>query len=279
MIKKIFLPVLLTVILFAACGHKKQDTNAAILKAVAQSRLKGDRSVYGLACEGCTDSVVVLLPEGGGDPVKYNIIDAMHRHKVLGKLKTGDWICVVPNLKDSMVADIVVDLDQLRGIWCYIVMPQMRDYDKMSKRLQARLMRDMPDSIKETFMIPREYGFYLKRHWVAQSVGYVRETNSLADESPVVYPPLGYFSEWHILNGKFVMTSGTPHFSDDGKSTLTNLKYDTCSIDYLDADSLVLTDRDGSRSYYRKDNLNDVNKKARAIAAMRSQQALQDTKK
>lgn len=278
MIKKIFLPLLLIMFLFTACGHKKQDTNAAMLKAMAQSRLEGDRSVYGLACEGCTDSVVVLLPEGGGDPVKYNVIEATRRRKVLGKLKTGDWICVVPNAKDSMVADIVVDLDQLRGIWCYIVMPKMRDFEKMPKRLQTQLMNELSDSIKETFMIPREYGFYLKRHWVAQSVGYVQESNSLAEESPVVYPPLGYFSEWHILNGNFVMTSGTPHFSEDGKSTLTDLKYDTCSIDYLGNDSLVLTDRYGSRSYYRKDNLSDVNKKARAIAAMRSKQALQETK-
>ena len=100
MIKKIFLPLLLIMILFTACGHKKQDTNAAMLKAMAQSRLEGDRSVYGLACEGCTDSVVVLLPEGGGDPVKYNVIEATRRRKVLGKLKTGDWICVVPNAKD-----------------------------------------------------------------------------------------------------------------------------------------------------------------------------------
>ena len=186
MIKKIFLPLLLIMILFTACGHKKQDTNAAMLKAMAQSRLEGDRSVYGLACEGCTDSVVVLLPEGGGDPVKYNVIEATRRRKVLGKLKTGDWICVVPNAKDSMVADIVVDLDQLRGIWCYIVMPKMRDFEKMPKRLQTQLMNELSDSIKETFMIPREYGFYLKRHWVAQSVGYVQESNSLAEESPVV---------------------------------------------------------------------------------------------
>lgn len=276
--KKIFLLLLLAVVLCAACGQKKQDTNAAILKVAAQNRLKGDRSIYGLACEGCTDSVVVLLPEGGGDPVRYNILNAMSRHKVLGELKTGDWICVVPDPQDSTVAETVVDLDQLRGIWCYIVMPKMRDFDKMSKKMQARMLRDMPDSVRETYMIPREYGFYLKRHWVAQSVGYVRESNTLTEESPVVYPPLGYFSEWHILNGNFVMTSGTPHFSDDGKSTLTDLKYDTCSIDYLDEDTLVLTDRDGSRSYYRKDNLNDVNKKARAIAAMLSRQALQDAK-
>ena len=67
------------------------------------------------------------------------------------------------NKQDKHMADEVVNLDELKGIWCYIVMPQMRDYKKMSKKLQQRMMRDMPDSIKQTYLIPREYGFWLRR--------------------------------------------------------------------------------------------------------------------
>lgn len=270
---KAFLLFLLTAMVMMACNSKKVDDEKPV-----SSRLPGDKTVYGLACDGCNDSVVVLLPEDGSDPVTYNIIDAKRNGRVLGKLQIGDRIGIMVNKRDKRVADEVVDIDRLQAVWCYIVMPKMRDFEHMSKRLQARLMNNMSDSLKETFLIPREYGFWLKPEWEAQSVGYVAETNSLADESPVVYPPLGYFTKWHIWNGKFIMVSGTPKLSKDNQLEVINLKYDTCSIDYLDTDSLVLTDADGSRSYYRKDNIDDANKKAREIAEKRSKEALQQTK-
>lgn len=259
----------------ASCNTKevKEDESP-----IYTQKLKGDKAIYGLACDGCTDSVTVLLPENGGDPITYNTLEAKKHGHVLGKLQIGDRICVLLNKRDSTVADIVVDIDKLQGIWCYIVMPKMRDFQHMSKKLQAKLMNNMSDSLKETFLIPREYGFYLKRDWIAQSVGYIDDRNSLADESPVVYPALGYFTAWHLWNGKFIMTSGTPKVLKNGEMKVTNLKYDTCSIDYLDEDSLVLTDADGSRSYYRKDDINDVNKRAKAIEAMRKKQAIEQTK-
>ncbi len=274
---KIILTLLLGILCMAGC--KNADKSAVSKRGYSndEQRLVGDKTIYGLACEGCSDSVVVLLPNDGSDPITYDIIDARRNRQVLGKIKTGDWIGVVLNEQDSTVADLVVDLDQLKGIWCYIVMPKMRDFDKMSKRLQQRMMANMSDSLKETFLIPREYGFYLKRQWEAQSVGYVRESSSLAEESPVVYPPLGYFVAWHIWNGKLVITSGTPDWSKNNELTITNHVNDTCSIDYLGEDSLVLSDRDGSRSYYRKNDINDVNTKAKAIAEMRSKEALKST--
>ena len=270
--------IVFATLLLAACGKEQPKDNSSVIgKSNEELRLKGDRTVYGLACEGCSDSTIVLLPSDGSDPVKYDILDATRNHKVMGKIKVGDWVGLLPNSTDKSMADIVVDLDQLKGIWCYIVMPKLRDYDHMSKKLQRRMMRNMPDSIKETYLIPREYGFYLKRHWQAQSVGYVHESNSLADESPVIYPPLGYFTEWHIWNCMFVMTSGTPTMTKNKELKVVDLKYDTCSIDFLGPDSLVLSDRDGTRSYYRKDDINDVNKKAKAIEAMLAKKALQET--
>lgn len=274
--KTILCAIICATAFIMGCGNKgERQTNN---KQAKVQRLDGDSTIYGLACEGCSDSVVVLLPEDGSDPVTYNIINAKRKGNVLGKLQIGDRIGVVTNKNNRHVADIVVDIDRLEGIWCYIVMPKLRDHQNMSKKLQARMMENMSDSLKETFLIPREYGFYLKREWEAQSVGYVAEVNSLADESPVVYPELGYFTNWHLWNGKFIMVSGTPKIGKDGQYNVTNLKHDTCSIDYLDADSLVLSDADGSRSYYRKNDINDVNKKANAIAALRSKQALEQAK-
>ncbi|MGM9708143.1 MAG: hypothetical protein ACI3ZB_00845 [Prevotella sp.] len=243
-------------------------------------KLKGDMTVYGLACEGCSDSVIVLLPNDGRDPVRYDIIDAMRNGKVLGKPKVGDWMGLVVNSEDSTVADIAIDLDQLKGTWCYIVMPKMRDYEKMSKRMQERMERNMPDSVKATYMIPREYGFSLKRQWTASSVGYVREQSSLADESPVVYPQLSYFTEWHIWNGKLVMTSGTPDLESidkEGSLKLKDVRLDTCDIVYLRDDSLVLASDGVQRSYYRQSAENNINKKAQQMIEKLTKEALQAT--
>lgn len=272
---KTLMTVTLAAGLFGACSGDKATKDLSNIQVESELKITGDKTVYGLACEGCNDSTVLLLPNDGNDPVKYDIIDATRNHKVRGKIKTGDWICLLTNKNDKHVADFVMDLDQLRGIWCYIVMPKMRDYDKMSKRLQARMMENMSDSMKETFLIPREYGFWLKRQWQAQSVGYVKESSTLAEESPVVYPQLGFYVAWGIWNGKIIIARGTPKFSDTGQVTVTNMVNDTCDVDYLDADSLVLSSDGVSRSYYRKNDINDVNKRANAIAAMRSKQALQ----
>lgn len=275
---KNLLAALFLVLALGACKESTLQQAKRNGQSNDELRLTGDSTVYGLACEGCTDSVIYLLPNDGSDPVKYNIVDATRNRRVLGKIKTGDWIGLVVNKQDRHVADMAVNLDQLKGIWCYIVMPKMRDFDKMSKRLQDRMLNEMSDSLKETFLVPREYGFWLKRQWEAASIGYVREASTLADESPVTYPPLGYFVNWYIWNGYFVMVSGKPKYDDENKVTgYDNVTYDTCSIDYLDEDSLVLSDRDGSRSYYRKDNIQDVNKKAQAIANMRTKAALEKT--
>ena len=272
---KTLITVTLAAGLFGACTSDNATKDNTNIQLESELKITGDKTIYGLACEGCNDSTILLLPNDGSDPVKYDIIDATRNHKVRGKIKTGDWICLLTNKHDKYVADFVMDLDQLRGIWCYIVMPKMRDYAKMSKRLQARMMENMSDSMKETFLIPREYGFWLKRQWQAQSVGYVKESSTLAEESPVVYPQLGYYVAWGIWNGKIVIARGIPKFSDTGQVSVTNMVNDTCDVDYLDADSLVLSSDGQSRSYYRKSDINDVNKRANAIAAMRSKQALQ----
>ena len=274
----ILLFVTFVVALLVSCGGKNNDENSPTRgKMNDELKLEGDKTIYGLACEGCSDSTVVLLPNDGSDPVYYDIIDATQNHKIMGKPKVGDWIGIVLNPEDSTVADLVINLDELKGTWCYVVMPKMRDYDKLSAKLQKRLMRDMPDSIKETFMIPREYGFSLKRQWTAQSVGYVRESS--LQESPVVYPRLAYFTAWHIWNGKLVMTSGEPKFSAKSKEmSIDNLRQDTCDIDFLGNDSLVLSSDGESRSYYRNSDVKNINKKAKDIAAKQKQKALEEIK-
>lgn len=240
-------------------------------------RLQGDNAVYGLACDGCNDTVVVVLPEDNSDPVTYNIMDAKRKKRIMGKIQIGDRLCIVLNKKNKKKVDVVVDIDKLAGIWCYIVMPKMRDAGQLSAKAQAHMMANMSDSLKETYLIPREYGFYLKRDWIASSVGYVDDTNALAQESPVEYPPLGYFTAWHLWNGMLVITSGTPSPKDSKQKKSQTLQNDTCSIDYLNGDSLVLSSDGISRSYYKKENINDVNRRAKAVANELKKKALEET--
>ena len=234
-----------------ACGQRGNVENT-VLEGDKDGLLEGDSMVYGLACEGCNDSVVVLLPMDGSDPVSYDIIEARLNQKVLGQMRVGDWIGLMRNAEDSTVADLVIDLDELKGTWCYVVMP--------------KLVRDVPDSIRDEYLIPREYGFSLKRQWTAQSVGYVREQKSVEDKSPVVYPRLLFFTGWHMLNGQLIVTSGEfgkDEDSDDMK--IVSTRNDTCDILYLRDDSLVLGSDGATRSYYRRTNKDEINKEARTV--------------
>lgn len=268
------------VALMAACVQK--ETEKPLPEPTSEGKLnreqllEGDSTIYGLACEGCSDSVVILLPGDGSDPVTYNIIDAHRHNRVMGRLKVGDWIGLMRNPTDSTVADFVLNLDELKGTWCYVVMPKWRDATNMTPQAQAILEESMPDSVKKEFFVPREYGFSLKRQWTAQSVGYVRKS-PLEDQSPVVYPRLLYFTEWHILNCRLVMTSREYQKKDDSEEMeLAGYRNDTCDVVFLSGDSLVLSSDGESRGYYRRNNVADINKEARQKAAEQQKRALQE---
>ena len=267
------------VALMAACVQKESEKplpEPTEGKLNREQLLEGDSTIYGLACEGCSDSVVILLPGDGSDPVTYNIIDAHRHNRVMGRLKVGDWIGLMRNPTDSTVADFVLNLDELKGTWCYVVMPKWRDATNMTPQAQAILEESMPDSVKKEFFVPREYGFSLKRQWTAQSVGYVRKS-PLEDQSPVVYPRLLYFTEWHILNCRLVMTSREYQKKDDSEEMeLAGYRNDTCDVVFLSGDSLVLASDGESRGYYRRTNVADINKEARQKAAEQQKRALQE---
>ncbi len=268
------------VALMAACVQKESEKPlpepTSEGKLNREQLLEGDSTIYGLACEGCNDSVVILLPGDGSDPVTYNIIDAHRHNRVMGRLKVGDWIGLMRNPTDSTVADFVLNLDELKGTWCYVVMPKWRDATNMTPQAQAILEESMPDSVKKEFFVPREYGFSLKRQWTAQSVGYVRKS-PLEDQSPVVYPRLLYFTEWHILNCRLVMTSREYQKKDDSEEMeLAGYRNDTCDVVFLSGDSLVLASDGESRGYYRRNNVADINKEARQKAAEQQKRALQE---
>ncbi len=258
-----------------SCKPQAADTSNINDPFAGDYRMAGDSTVYGLACKGSSDDAILLLPADGSDPVRYDIVSATRKNKVLGSVNTGDRIALVPNKKRANVADMVINLDELRGVWCYMVMPRMRQDGHEQEQARGRAKDSMADSLSLSLLVPLEYGFWLKSQGEAASVGYIRELNTLVDESPVTYPSLDYFIKWQIWNGKFVMASGRPKYDKDNTvDGYTDIKYDTCSIDFLSHDSLALTDRNGTRGYHRKKDASEVNKKAQAVAAKHKKAAL-----
>lgn len=116
---------------FAGCGGGKNGKDIDKVKVVNDVRLPGDSTFYGLACDGCTDSVLVVLPADDSDPVSFNIIGAMRDRKVFGRPKIGDMMAVVVNKSDRRKADMVIDVEELKGTWVYLSMPKMRKHAPM----------------------------------------------------------------------------------------------------------------------------------------------------
>lgn len=249
-IKKILPIVLVALILLAACGGGKNNgKNGGNVEVVKDVRLPGDFTVYGLACDGCTDSVLVLLPSDDSDPVTYNIISAMRSHKVFGRPRIGDQMAVVVNKDNKHVADIVIDLDELKGEWVYLAQPRLRKRGPLG----GMKMKPSPesDSLMQTLMVPREQGFKLKKQYMMQPVGLQYAMSVGAGDSPVEYPQVKYYTEWNVLNGKLVFTEGTIEFGNRKRKKARPMR-DTVDIVLMMKDSLQLRFKDGIKSYYRK---------------------------
>ena len=190
----------------AACSSdKKSDDKPAVVK---DERIPGDSTFYGLACEGCTDSVVVVLPTDDSDPITFSIIDAMQSRQVFGRPKIGDQLAIVINKEDKRKADIVIDLDELKGTWVYQVMPKLRKMPHIAGMPQPKAGPER-DSMIQKLMVPIEQGFKIKKQFTMDPVGLRFKQTSLTGESPVEYPQAEYYKEWHVLKGRLVFTEGT----------------------------------------------------------------------
>jgi hypothetical protein len=260
--------VLLAMIAMGSCKHAAPE--AVDEPDPEMLDVKGDSMIYGLACDGCTDSVAVIWPFEG-EPRTLSIIDARMNKRVIGKPEIGDWIGVMIDPNDSTVATMLVNMDQLKGTWTYPVMPVMKDYQHMSRRMQRRMMENMPDSVKNTFLVPREYGFTLSRNHLASPVGYVYRSNTLEDDSPVTYPKVQNYKQWHMFNGKLLLVSGEMEVPQANKRNEKKNKKSKDVIDTLDfislsEDSLILN-KDGVRyGFHRKANAREANAAASAAA-------------
>ena len=161
------LSVLMVVI---ACGTKQQEPSQEEEIPIASYEAKGDSMLYGLACDGCNDSVLVFLSDKGGDPISMNMLNAMRSHRVFGRPEVGDRMAVIVSPEDSTKVLVAVDMDMLRGTWVYDQLPHRKDpgravnVDSIRRTLDEAEVRRI-DSLFASMMVPREYGYTLKRDY------------------------------------------------------------------------------------------------------------------
>ena len=266
--RKILAFIGIVCLLFFSCSKKKQGKEQMISGFQdIEVDIKGDSMIYGLICDGTTDSVIVLWPFSG-DPVTYDCIDAHDNHRIFGKPTIGDWVGIMRDSTDTTVVTMAIDLDQLKGTWTYPVIPVMKDLQHMSPRMQKRMMADMPDSIRNTYLVPREYGFTLKRAHQAQSVGFVYSNSTLESDSPVEYPPVKRYRQWHMLNGRLILVSAEAVKTSEAETQAKQVVVlDTLDFVYMDIDSLIMTQNGKRIGFHRKENAlkaNDAANKAQA---------------
>lgn len=239
-----------TFMFLMACQEQKGMEEK--LNIGTSTRFDGDSTLYGLACDGCTDSILVFLPGQGGDPVTYNIIEAMKKRHIIGSTTVGSWTAVMVNPQDTSRADLVINLDELKGTWVNMVMPKRRNQsvsDSIDFADADEEMRAKIDSAMQQFMKPVEMGIALKRHYKAETIGlrhaYIHNQDP---DCPVTYPTPKRYSSWHIFNGRLVLTE----MADTTHAHASENKNDTAEIIMLSPDTLVLRFKNGERGYHRK---------------------------
>ena len=244
------------VLAFGACGGKQQgdvpaeEYNDAIS---IETNVPGDTTLYGLACDGCSDTLLVFLPNSGGDPDTLNILAASKAHRVFGHLTIGSKIAVIRNSNNPRVGDIVINLNDLKGEWCYLVKPQLRERAGMDKNQLKKEAKPEIDSILQKLLQPREFGIEIKGENTARPIG-IRRSSDDDQNSPIVLPPLKRYRAWSIFNGQLLLSETTR--DSTGTMTLTNT--DTATFVLLRRDTLVLRFNDGEQGYYRRKTIKEI---------------------
>lgn len=243
--RKTIIFLLAAVLTTIGCG-RQQQTNADETQDsdTLVTVVEGDSTVYGLACDGCTDTILVFLPldKIGADPDTVNILNASRAHRVLGRLLIGHNVGVVRNSSDKTVADVVIDMDNLGNTWCYRVMPTLHQRADMAGRTERQKIEQLPDSIRELLEVSMEYQLQLKSDHTAMTRG----TMSNDEEQLIDYPTVKRYRRWHILNGQLLLTE----MDIDSVGNFYATSIDTATIMMLSPDTLVLKFRDSVQGYY-----------------------------
>lgn len=89
---KTILTIASALLLLAACG-KKEAPQAEKATDNYLKRQPGDSTLYGLACDGTTDSLLVLLPYTGADPDTSTSSMPVSRNRYsANRLSVTNWL-------------------------------------------------------------------------------------------------------------------------------------------------------------------------------------------
>ncbi len=241
---------------FLACDRKPGHGDEAVKVQTKDYSAKNDSMLYGLACDGCNDSVIVLLPDSGGDPVTYNIISAWRNGKIFGRPAIGDKMAVMvdPDHPDALLC--AIDLEQLIGTWVYMQLPSVRQRGDSLRRdsiLRTISAEDRLrfDSVLKSLMVPVEYGYTLKRDYSLSVVGGPPKKTSLDEQTPIVYPRMKYYKEWHVYNGKIIFSYGGMKIENMERAN-SELRHDTATLLLLRRDTLALQFADRVQGFRQK---------------------------
>ena len=243
---------LLAIALALGCGNKQvptadADNNADDIVAGLLQH-EGDSTIYGLACDGCTDTILVFLRDIDDNPDTLNILEATRRRLIFGRPAIGDKVAVLRNSKDTTKADIVINMEMLRGSWFYEVMPTPRPRPDLGDLSAEQLLRQMPDTLRDSVMVPREYGMLIRGEGGVSYAGkFYSHKND--EDSPVEYPQRKNYRQWFIYNGRLVLVE--MHRDSLGQELPTG--NDTASFVELTADTLVLRFADRVQGFYSKE--------------------------
>ena len=253
--KRTFFILFSLVLLLAACGHSgnnngdEQTSGDSLNQEPIALQLEGDSTIYGLACEGSNDSIIVILRSIDSDPDTIDILEARINRRVFGRPEIGDQVAITMNAEKNAVADIVINIDRLKGEWCYQVMPRLRRRVGATADSAVQLPPDFPDSLRRKWFQPREYGFELRRDNTVRPIG-VQRNEAERQPGPVEYPTLKRYRQWHVYNGH-ILLSETRRDSLGHQQVIST---DTADILFLRRDTLQLRFANREQGYYRRSN-------------------------
>ena len=253
--KRTFFILFSLALLLAACGHSgnndgdDQTPGDTLNQEPVIRQLEGDSTLYGLACEGSNDSILVILTSADSDPDTIDILEARINRRVFGRPEIGDQVAITMNAERKTTADIVINIDRLKGEWCYQVMPRLRRRSSAAADSAVQLPPDFPDSLRRKWFQPREYGFELRRDNTMRPIG-VQRNEAERQPGPVEYPTLKRYRQWHVYNGHLLL-------SETRRDTLGHqqvISTDTADIVFLRRDTLLLRFANHEQGYYRRSN-------------------------
>lgn len=222
----------LLIALISCTGNRMADGDG--LDSLVVENAPGDSTLYGLACEGCNDSVVVILPYDLSDPHTYNITLAWKNHNIYGFPEIGDNIAVILSQNDSTMAEKVIVVDRIIGTWYYDIKPMIHKPAALTnaqfERMKTRFEKHLTDSARDSIFKPIECELTFNSNKMLSMNGMrqIKEKQEQSTLSLIDYGKPTIYKEWSLWNGKLLMKQIRKDYVD------------TFEIESLKKDSLTL---------------------------------------